>query len=103
MEEALQLAEALFWLWMLHGHLEAGRRLLEGVLARSEGIVSIQHAKVLNAAGKLAQDQRDLARTEAYSGKALQILRELGDTADLPYTLLVLGGTAELQGDHERA
>jgi tetratricopeptide (TPR) repeat protein len=102
-EEALQLAEALFWLWMLHGHLEAGRRLLEGVLARSEGIVSIQHAKVLNAAGKLAQDQRDLARTEAYSGKALQILRELGDTADLPYTLLVLGGTAELQGDHERA
>jgi tetratricopeptide (TPR) repeat protein len=102
-EAALELAEGLFWLWIHHGHVSEARRSPERVLARSEGLSTLQYAEVLNQAGKFAADERDFDRSEEYSRKSLALLHQLGDTTSLPYTLLVLGGTAAMRGKRDEA
>jgi predicted ATPase len=102
-DTALEFTEGIFWLWLHHGHESEARRSLDRVLTRSEGLVSLQYAEVLNEAGLFASHQRDYERSEEYSRKSLALLRQLGDTTSLPYTLLVLGGTVVMRGKRDEA
>ncbi len=83
---------------------EAAERLEEAVrLARATGnkwevSVCLTHRGLL-----LARDQGDLAGATALQEEALAIMREVGDTAYISYTLRCLGTVTLQKGDDRRA
>ena len=81
---ALRLAAALWRFWHLHGHLTAGRRWAEAVLALpSAAGRTAARAEGLAALGGLAYWQLDVPATRAAYEESLGIFEELGDPARL--------------------
>ena len=102
-ELGMRFARLLVLFWLGHGHFREGQRWLERVLAAGVGAAPAAQAPVLNALAALAgpQGNYDLAATAAEA--ALAIARDLGDIANIAWSLNVLGGVASLRGDHARA
>lgn len=103
-EIALRLAGALQGYWMIRGHYSVGRSAVAIALEKSpDRTPSPRLAKVLNAAGNLANLQGDFAAAlEAYR-EALAIREELGDGQGVGMVLHNMGLIAFNQADHERA
>ncbi|MDP9476914.1 MAG: tetratricopeptide repeat protein, partial [Actinomycetota bacterium] len=102
-ELGLRLAGALGDFWHAHGHLNEGRRWLEGVLAAGEAARGTARAKALGHAGYLAWEQIDYERATALSEEGLALSRESGNRADIAAALYVLGVVAMFQTRFEDA
>jgi tetratricopeptide (TPR) repeat protein len=99
---AARLAAALRRFWNLRGHSEEGRRWLEIALALEHDLPPAIRAKALLAVGVVSYRQGDYERTSAVR-EALDLYRELGDTAGVASALGNLGLVAQAQGDGQQA
>ncbi len=107
---AVQLAGALGQFWLLHGHLGEGRRWLTRVLAqeggRPDGALGpdrVARARVLNAAGMLAERQQEYGVAVDLLEKSLSLYRASGDRRGSVNALNGLGLVAWDRGDYPRA
>ncbi|HET8628055.1 MAG TPA: LuxR C-terminal-related transcriptional regulator, partial [Thermomicrobiales bacterium] len=75
----LRLAGALGWFWHSRGPVAEGRRWLDQLLARADGVAPAVRAQALTAAGLLAWSQYDYAPAEASLREAQAIWRTLED------------------------
>lgn len=91
-EHGPRTAAALWRYWEIRGFLGEGRARLEALLAADVG--PALRAKMLNAAGVLAQAQSDLAGARAFYEQALAIRRGLDDLVGVAAALNGLGSVA---------
>jgi predicted ATPase/serine/threonine protein kinase/DNA-binding CsgD family transcriptional regulator len=84
---ALRLGAALEQFWVIRGYHNEGRTFLDRALAASEGSATLERAKALSAAGRLALNQGDYERGEVLCEQHLTLCRELGDTAGIALSL----------------
>jgi predicted ATPase/DNA-binding CsgD family transcriptional regulator len=103
LETALRLAGALWWFWLMRGHLREGRARLAGLLALAPPASTATRAKALSTAGRLALVQGDYRAARSQLEASLAIWRELDRGEQLVDALHDLGQAAHSQGDHARA
>ena len=102
-EAGLRLAGALGEFWMVHAHLDEGRRWLERALAVSRDVPSAARANALVQAADLARMQGDDEQAGELAAAGLALYRELGDKPGIARALLEVGAQAATAGDVERA
>jgi ATP/maltotriose-dependent transcriptional regulator MalT len=102
-ELALRLAGALWWFWMVRGHLREGRQWLEKALAKSEGCTTSVRAKALSRMGMLAYAQGDFQQAEISYQQAFQLFQELGNKERAAVVLYRQGLVALMKGNHALA
>jgi predicted ATPase/DNA-binding CsgD family transcriptional regulator len=98
-----RLASALWRFWLIHGHLDEGRRWLDAVMSGGHSLPRALRARALNAAGRLTLRQGDYTSAQAMLEESLALRRSLGDQRGLMQTLDNLGLTALYQDDLPRA
>jgi predicted ATPase/serine/threonine protein kinase/DNA-binding CsgD family transcriptional regulator len=102
-ERALRLCAALFWFWYWYGYFREGWSFLEQALTMRKGVDRSLQARTLSAAGGLLWQLDDLERAEALTGEGLALYRELGETAGVADSLLLLGAVARLRSQYALA
>jgi predicted ATPase/DNA-binding SARP family transcriptional activator/DNA-binding CsgD family transcriptional regulator len=101
-EPALRLSGALGEFWHMRGYLSEGRRWLEAALEEEEGLATLR-IKALVRAARIAWELGDYETTTVLGEECLALSRELGDTASKAEALYVLGLTALVKIELERA
>ncbi|HLG08226.1 MAG TPA: adenylate/guanylate cyclase domain-containing protein [Gaiellaceae bacterium] len=89
-DRALELAGALGWFWLTHGHLAEGRRRLADVLTRSTA-VGPARARSLTASGALTARCGDPDEGRTLLTEGIGLWRALGDRNELASTFDALG------------
>jgi tetratricopeptide (TPR) repeat protein len=104
-QRGLQLADLLQELWFEEQHTSEGRAWFATLLALPQAAArTTQRAQALDLAGAYALNQGDYAAARALKEEGVAILRELGDTERLGYSLLHLGHlTGYAQQDFQAA
>jgi predicted ATPase/class 3 adenylate cyclase len=99
-ETALRTAGPIWRFWYARGHLEEGRRWLEGALGLpSNRGPTRPRARALTALGGISYWQGDFDSALRSYEEALDIHRSLGDRAAMVEALLDLGETRAVTGD----
>ena len=100
----LRLAGALGWFWSSPGYFDEGRQRLAAVLAMpgAEAAPTVL-AKVLSAAGDIANWQGDLERAQELFERALAICRTLDDRPRVAALIRGLGAVALDRNELDRA
>ena len=101
-EAGSRLAGALWRFWEIHGWLAEGRSYLSTWLAR-DGVAPDLRARLLNAAGILAQRQKDGAAARAMYEECLIVRRSIGEPLGVASALHGLANVAYLEGDLDAA
>ena len=102
-ETALRLAAVMGYFWYRYGRIAEGHRLLEAVLARTEGFETPMRARVLRLAGVLAEESGLYGRAQELHERGLALYRRLGEKGGLAASLTSLGALAFAVGDLDRA
>ena len=102
-QDAMAMAGALRWFWVMKREVSDGTEWLERTLAHREGVDPSIVARALNGAGLLAS--RRLAFDESYTAltEAMEIYRQLGDRHGEARQAYQLMATAWLRDDLEEA
>ncbi len=100
-----RLALALWWFWMVRGHVSEGRERFASLLARfplrdPSGHRAAERAKALHAAASLASIQGDSAAARSLQEEGLAISRALADKIGACSALEGLVLMATIQGDY---
>jgi predicted ATPase/DNA-binding SARP family transcriptional activator/DNA-binding CsgD family transcriptional regulator len=101
-EPALRLCGALGDFWHMRGYLSEGWRWLEAALEEGEGPAPAR-LKALVRAARIAWELGDYEETTVLGEECLALSRELGDTATRSEVLYILGLTALVRIELERA
>jgi non-specific serine/threonine protein kinase len=102
----LRLAWAMWWFWLVRGHLAEGREHLRAMLdaaSASGWLPSAEQARALQAAGRLAQVQGDFAEARALLEASLVLQLSTGAQIERADVLHDLGLIAHAEGDLARA
>jgi predicted ATPase len=99
----MRLAGALYWFWMIHSHFSEARIWLDDMLDRPNAAVPAAYAKALLAAGAMAVNQGEVARSIILHEESLALYRGLGDAAGTAEALLWLGRAKVWQGAYAQA
>lgn len=102
-EIGLHLAASASRLWQVAGPFTEGRRWLEAALARCPSGSAEIRARALRAAAILSTYNGDYIAARRLGEQGLVLLRELGDTTGIAWSLQNLGLVSVRQGDHSRA
>ena len=103
-EGGLRLCGALLVFWVTRGHLSEGRAWCARVDEKAEGKErTAERAKMLNAAGHLAQLQGDYPAARARHEESLAIRRQLGDQRGVAFSLNNLANVSNEQADYDLA
>ncbi len=107
-EPGFRLALALWWFWMVCGHVNEGRARFAALFDRFplrevSGPRAAQRARALGAAGTLASVQADFTVARALQAEGVAIWRKLGDLAGLAAGLEGLALSAATSGDYPTA
>ncbi len=107
LDRAAQLCAALRHFWVVHAHLDEGRRYIERILAieeeRAGRVSQSSKVKLLNAAGCLTYYQGDYAMARAHFEEALTLSQLIGDKHGAAFALDGLGAEAANCDDRFRA
>lgn len=98
----LRLAAALGRFWYTQAHFREGRSWLE-VAVEQRGDSAADRAKALVFLGNIETYLGAYGDAEGWLTEGLAACRDVGDAFHAAYALLFLGGTAAMQGDHDRA
>jgi predicted ATPase/DNA-binding CsgD family transcriptional regulator len=101
-ELELRLAVALGRFWWMRGHMDDGRRWLDGVLARGDGSPSLR-ARASVASGVLAYGQGDFEHATARLETGVGLLRTQGNRRSIVSALAYLGMVNIAHGRIDRA
>jgi predicted ATPase/transcriptional regulator with XRE-family HTH domain len=99
----MHLAGALYWFWMIHSHFSEARIWLDDMLDMPNTAVPAAHAKALQAAGAMAANQGEVARSIMLHEESLALYRGLSDAAGTAEALLWLGRAKVWQGAYAQA
>jgi tetratricopeptide (TPR) repeat protein len=102
-EEAMRLAGALRWFWVIRRDVSEGSGWFDRTLEHRQGIPPDVVAKALDGAGILAVMRIDYEAAERELTEALEIYRRLGDAKGEARQVYHLANVAWLQDDRERA
>jgi tetratricopeptide (TPR) repeat protein len=130
-EIGLRIGAGLGWFWWMRGYLSEGRARLEALLRRSGGetaspeaggshevsglmedaggpveatpAIRLARARVLNAAGMIADEQGDTPAARAFFEESLALSHELNDRLGAARALSNLGGLAVQARDYPAA
>jgi predicted ATPase len=107
-QPAFRLALALWWFWMVCGHVSEGRARFAALFARfplhdASGPLAVRRAKALGAAGTLASVQADFAGARRLQEEGIAIWRQLGDRLGLVAGLEGFAVTTAASGDYPTA
>jgi predicted ATPase len=102
-ELEVRIAVAARWYWVLKGYLSEGRRVFDGVVARTTSAPTELRARALVHAAifPFRQGENDLAA--AWLQESLDLYRELDDEEGIVRATAELGGVAIAQEDLDRA
>ena len=102
-QDAMAMAGALRWFWVIKREVSDGTEWLERTLSHREGVDPSIVARALNGAGLLAS--RRLAFDEAYTAltESMEIYQQLGDRHGEARQAYQLMATAWLRDDLEEA
>ena len=89
-DAALELAGALGWFWLTHGHFLDGSRRLADALTRAS-VSGSSRARALTGAGALTARCGAPADGAALLGEGVELWRELGDLDEVASALDLLG------------
>lgn len=103
MEAVLRVAGAVWWFWLMRGHVREGRAWLADLLAAAPPKRTATRAKALSTAGRLALVQGDYRTARSSLEASLVIWRELGRLEHVADALHDLGQSAHSEGDLARA
>jgi len=78
-EDAMAMAGALRWFWVIKREVSDGWEWLERTLAHREGVAPVIVARALNGAGLLAGRRLAFDNAHAALTEAIEIYRQLGD------------------------
>jgi tetratricopeptide (TPR) repeat protein len=98
-EEALRLAAGLWRYWQVRGGYGTAQLTIERLLALDVEVPEQVLARALASAGRLAFMYGDLDTSETRTNAALELSRQLEDTAEMCFALTVLGLVAQARGD----
>ncbi|CAG0954135.1 hypothetical protein GPROT1_00318, partial [Gammaproteobacteria bacterium] len=103
LERGLRISGALYRFWEMHSHIREGREWLETFATLSTG-VTLSRAKVLNAAGAMADYTGDYASAQAYFEVALAVFELHGDRRRMAAALnnLAMALSFQMQFDEAR-
>jgi non-specific serine/threonine protein kinase len=97
----LRLAGAIWPFWLEHGYLREGRRRLEEVLRRSEGIASVLRARALEGALAFGNAQGDFTAARVFGQESLALYRQWDDRESMARVLQDLGWAALRQDESD--
>jgi tetratricopeptide (TPR) repeat protein len=107
LEQALQLAHALAWYWIVRGQFSEGRAWLDPLLrqaaAAEDACTPRTHAWALASAGRLAYHQGHYQLAEAEAQRALDLFTASGESSGQIEAWNVLGLAAEKQSRFDLA
>ncbi|HET8844191.1 MAG TPA: LuxR C-terminal-related transcriptional regulator [Ktedonobacteraceae bacterium] len=98
-EMALRLGTTLEQFWIIKGHVQEGREMLEHAWECSQGVSPLIRGKALCVIATLACYHSDLSRAMAACQTSLDIFRELGEVSGIARSLYQLGYINWLRGD----
>ena len=101
-ETGARLSAALWRFWEIRGWLSEGRAALSAWTTR-DGLPAALRARLLNAAGVLAQRQRDWVAARSWYEECLVVRRSLGEELGVATALHGLANMAYLEGDLDGA
>ncbi len=102
-ESALRIGGALWWFWVIRGHLSESRRWLSAGLSGGEAAPAGVRARALLALGDLALRQGDYTRAVEDLQASLALYREAGDRRGAAQPLGILGWIASERNELELA
>jgi predicted ATPase/class 3 adenylate cyclase len=102
-EDAMAMAGALRWFWVIKREVTDGMEWLERTLAHREGVDPAILARALNGAGLLASRRLAFDEAHSYLTEALEIHRDLGDKLGEARQTYQLMATAWLRDDLQGA
>jgi tetratricopeptide (TPR) repeat protein len=102
-EDAMAMAGALRWFWVIKREVSDGTEWLDRTLAHREGVGPSILARALNGAGLLASRRLAFDEAHAHLTEALEIYRDLGDRGGEARQAYQLMATAWLRDDLEEA
>jgi predicted ATPase/DNA-binding CsgD family transcriptional regulator len=111
-EPAYRIALAVWWFWLVHGHVSEGRERLTRMLDRFPVTLGTDQramrradlrARALYVVSHIANAQGDYAGAGSFQQEALAIRRALGEPIQVAGALEPLGTAAALQGDYATA
>ena len=102
-EMGLQLANALWFFWLMHNHLQEGRQWLESLLTRPGGTLA-SRAKGAVYAACYARFQGNYTAVAAFAPLAADLARAVDEKLTLGFALILLGRVAiHLDKNYTRA
>ncbi len=102
-ERALRLCAALYWFWLIRGHVREEQTFLERALAMREEVVPAVRVRALYAAAQLAWHLDDIGQAETLCRESLALFRELGDKPGMMASLDTLGSVERVRGRYATA
>ncbi len=97
----MRMAEALWFFWVVCGHLREGRLWLDRTLAADPG-PSRQRVRTLGVAGRVAYTQGDVADATTMLNEARDLAEKLGDEAGYARAIHGLAIVASLRNETDR-
>jgi tetratricopeptide (TPR) repeat protein len=91
------------WFWVIHSHFREGHMWLNAMLERPIVTMPAARAKVLRAAGMLAENHGDFVRAITLLEESLALYRDLDDPVGAAQALLFLGRMRVWQGAYAQA
>ena len=102
-EVELRFVSALWFFWIVHGHLTEAMATVDRALEGSTTQPVALRADALKAGAALAHRMGDTRRAKLYAKESIDLYRELGDLGGEASALTTLGGVALVEGDGTRA
>jgi predicted ATPase/class 3 adenylate cyclase len=102
-ELELRFVSALWFFWIVHGHLTEGMAIVERALEGSTNHPPELRADALKAIASLAHRLGDTERAKLYAKESIGLYRDLGDLGGEASALTTLAGVALVEGDGTRA
>src|SRR5438132_13443153 len=102
-EQALRLGGALWWFWLVHGHLSEGRGWLESMLTAGREVSDAVRAKAHYGNGVVADAYDERTKAQALFAESLALYQKLGERRGIASCLYKLGSVAWQRGNHTKA
>jgi predicted ATPase/class 3 adenylate cyclase len=102
-ELELRFVAALWFFWIVHGHLTEGMTIVERALEGSTNQDPLLRADALRTVAALAHRLGDTRRAKMYAKESVGLYRQIGDVGGEAAALTTLAGAALVEGDGARA
>ena len=102
-ETVVRMAWALWIFWLIHAHMDEGRRWIEAALAKGENLTGQQRAQALWVQASTYYGKGTPEQIERMCEEAATLFRQAGDKYGLGHVVAGSASAAMQQGDARRA